>query len=108
MWSPEFNGERDAVTERCAGNCSMGHRAELCANLTVQHVLTIQQLACVLRPKPGAAARFFTWQDFNCRARAPCLPAPRQRMRPDFPYLANRLCTCIDIDQAIPGFALLS
>ena len=60
MWSPEFNGERDAVTDHCAGNCSMGHRAELCANLTVQHVLTIQQLACVLRPKPGAAARFFT------------------------------------------------
>jgi hypothetical protein len=41
MWSPELNGERDAVTDHCAGNCSMGHHAELRANLTVQDMLSI-------------------------------------------------------------------
>jgi len=32
---------RDAVTDHCADNCSMGHQAELCANLAMQHVLSI-------------------------------------------------------------------
>jgi len=41
MWSPEFVGERDAVTDHCAGNCSMGHHAELRANLAMQHAISI-------------------------------------------------------------------
>jgi len=59
MWSPEFVGERDAVTDHCAGNCSMGHHAELCANLTVQHALSIWRARhASLRPG-NACGRIF-------------------------------------------------